>query len=60
MEEREKMEAELNAIKELLKQKEEELKGLRTENRKTMSVASLFMILCVAVFFIYQVIFNPY
>ncbi len=59
VEEREKTEAELAAIKEILTVQEESLKTLRAENRKTTSVAGLFIVLCIAVFLIYQVIVNP-
>jgi hypothetical protein len=58
MEEREKMEAELEAIKKLLVSSEDALKTLHTENRKTVSVAGIFGLLCLAIFFVYQVVSN--
>ena len=59
-EEREKMEAELEAIKQLLDNNEEALKQLQKENRKTASVAVLAIVMCVGLFLIYSVVSNPY
>ena len=60
VEEREGMEIELDAIKKLLSNNEEALKQLQKENRKTPSVAGLFIFLCFAIFLIYNVIINAY
>ena len=54
------MEIELDAIKKLLSNNEEALKQLQKENRKTPSVAGLFIFLCFAIFLIYNVIINAY
>lgn len=57
-EEREAMEAELEAIKNVLSKNEEALKDLHAENRKTSHVAFLFIFLCVAIFLVYTVLTN--
>ena len=56
--EREVMEAELTAIKELLKSNEDALKQLQKENRKTVSVAGLFVFICIGVFCLYSLVSN--
>lgn len=56
--EREVMEAELQAIKKLLLTNEKSLRKLQSENRQTVSVAGLFIFLCFAVFLIYTVLTN--
>merc|ERR1719362_2044659 len=48
--EREVMEAELEAIKKLLNSNEGALKDLQKENRQTASVAGLFVFICIGVF----------
>ena len=58
VDEREAMEAELDAIKKLLITNEKSLRKLQSENRQTVSVAGLFIFLCVAVFLIYTVFTN--
>ena len=58
VDEREAMEAELDAIKKLLITNEKSLRKLQSENRQTVSVAGLFIFLCVAVFLIYTVLTN--
>ena len=58
VDEREAMEAELEAIKKLLITNEKSLRKLQSENRQTVSVAGLFIFLCVAVFLIYTVLTN--
>ena len=59
-EERESMEAELEAIKRLLNTNEEALKQLQIENRKTASVAVLAIVACVGLFLLYSLVSNPY
>ena len=56
--EREKMEAEVDAIKKVLSKNEDALKQLQKENRKTASVAGLFIVMCFAIFLIYTVLTN--
>lgn len=58
--ERDDMEAELDAIKKLLVSQEEALKTLQNQSRKTPIIPGLFMLLCIAVFLIYTVLTNPY
>ena len=58
LDEREAMEAELQAIKKLLLTNEKSLRKLQSENRQTVSVAGLFIFLCFAVFLIYTVLTN--
>jgi len=57
--ERDVMEAELEAIKKLLSNNEDALKQLQKENRKTASVAGLLVFICVAIFCIYSLVTNP-
>lgn len=59
-EEREEMEAELEAIKQLLSNNEEALKQMQLQQRKTTSVAVLAIVMCVGIFLIYSVVTNPY
>ena len=59
-EEREEMEAELEAIKQLLSNNEEALKQMQLQQRKTTSVAVLAIVMCVGIFLIYSVLTNPY
>ena len=59
-EERTEMEAELEAIKQLLNNNEEALKQLQLQQRKTTSVAVLAIVMCVGLFLIYSVVSNPY
>ena len=59
-EERESMEAELEAIKHLLNNNEEALKQLQIESRKTGSVAILAIVACFGLFLLYKLISNPY
>lgn len=60
IEERESMEAELEAIKKLLENNEDSLKQLQLNNRKTPSVAGLMIFACFAIFLIYKVIANAF
>ena len=57
--EREVMEAELEAIKQLLSSNEDALKQLQKENRKTASVAGLLVFICVGIFCLYSLVTNP-
>ena len=59
-EEREEMEAELEAIKQLLVTNEEALKQLQVENCQTASVAVLAIVICVGIFCVYSVMSNPF
>ena len=56
--EREVMEAELEAIKNLLANNENVLKQLQQENRQTPSVAGLFVIVCIGIFCLYTLVSN--
>lgn len=58
--ERDEMEAELDAIKKLLVHQEEALKTLQTESRKTPYIPALLILMCFAVFLIYTVFTNPH
>ena len=58
IDEREAMEAELEAIKRLLSTNEDVLKQMQRENRKTASVAGLMIFMCFAIFLIYNVVVN--
>lgn len=58
--ERDVMEAELEAIKKLLNSNEGALKDLQKENRQTASVAGLFVFICIGVFCLYSLVTNPY
>lgn len=58
--ERDVMEAELEAIKKLLSSNEGALKDLQKENRQTASVAGLFVFICIGVFCLYSLVTNPY
>ena len=60
IEERESMEAELDAIKKLLAKNEEALVILQKENRRTASVAGLCVFACIAIFLIYNVVVNAF
>lgn len=57
--ERDVMEAELAAIKQLLTRNEDALKQLQKENRKTVSVAGLLIFICVGIFCLYTLVTNP-
>ena len=57
--ERDVMEAELVAIKQLLTRNEDALKQLQKENRKTVSVAGLLIFICVGIFCLYTLVTNP-
>lgn len=56
--EREVMEAELEAIKNLLASNENILKRLQQENRQTPSVAGVFVIVCIGIYFLYTLVSN--
>jgi len=53
------MEAELEAIKKLLKLNEETLIELQKANRKTPSLAWIALFLCLGIYFIYAFFTNP-